>query len=84
MTSSDELWCPEHDWILQFDKLLEKSPRKFQRRPSKAALNVKTTEPESFTFGQGENDFFARISVADPTKLSNLRRASMQRYYSRN
>lgn len=31
---ADELWCPEHDWIQQFERLLDKD--KSKRRPKAA------------------------------------------------
>ena len=33
----DELWSPEHDWILQFDKLLGNNGSKGNKRSGAAA-----------------------------------------------
>ena len=35
----DELWSPEHDWILQFDKLLGNNGSKGNKRSGAAAAS---------------------------------------------
>lgn len=80
--ADDSLWSPEHDWILQFDRLL--SPK--TRKASASLASTPTAMPNGNTHGDWRGNFQPGIRkklILPPSFLSLSPHTNLTQRYSR-